>query len=281
MNDAPGIKQEPEIWLAGTRFLTQTVERALSPILPAAPYTSDLEEAVTFTIQRMMAWMRSLSKLDSPGDVQAVCTACRSLFDLRLDMELFKRNSDLVRKWKAHLPIRRCKAAKVLVDLLKTYSHLAADPAVLAASAYLNDPKIVEAVAAAQARYYGEGKTPGHWSSVRSPYFLADHLEGEFPRIYRTLNYNANNYISPGYGGPLFFDKKQTAQLYDYMHMHAQRFFAEATIITIDLLSIAKDGEDIKRAIELARLSASGEVPAWKQAIHSYFKCVANEHSSK
>lgn len=66
------------------RFIDEKVRAPVDARAPSVPYGVDFQ----VQLLRAIAWLRSLIKLNDPGDFQAVATAARSLFEGAVDVTL-------------------------------------------------------------------------------------------------------------------------------------------------------------------------------------------------
>ena len=94
MTEMPSTKT-PEFAMADAQFaVCQRIEEfigsSVRPILERTSNGDDDHQTYIGAILRVHAWLRTLGKLNHPGDFQAVLSASRSLFEIAVDLTLMK-----------------------------------------------------------------------------------------------------------------------------------------------------------------------------------------------
>lgn len=94
MTERPST-QTLEFSLADAQFaackrIERFVGESVRPILTRTSDASALDATVQGIVVRVHAWIRSLNKLNHPGDFQAILSASRALFEIAVDLTLLK-----------------------------------------------------------------------------------------------------------------------------------------------------------------------------------------------
>lgn len=113
------------------RFVTERVEGVMMDIRHDTSRVSvERDVAICTTYLRILAWLSSLTRLNTTADAQAIGTAARSVFELYLDLRWFQKfpGEEWGRRWVAFPEVDRFLAAEKAVAHAKNTPTSELDP---------------------------------------------------------------------------------------------------------------------------------------------------------
>lgn len=118
---------------AECRVVSDFVKSYVRARVPEPTTLSEADQVIFRQLLRIDAWLRTLAKLNSPADFQAVSTGCRALLETAVDIVLLSKNkSDFVKllAWEQSAKLKHAQAVetfclKTKTDFSKTNPEMA------------------------------------------------------------------------------------------------------------------------------------------------------------
>lgn len=149
-------------YFAGCQLVEGFLGTSVRPIIKRASETAPEFEACHGAIIRLHAWFRSLSKLDAPGDFQAVLSASRAVFEIAVDLTLLHRDPrvtvEMLVAWEESSKLAAARRLRQFCDSRPGSKKPAGAKPILA---YLNQEQRVLGL---RSRHWGRTKHPQRWT---------------------------------------------------------------------------------------------------------------------
>lgn len=122
-NARPSTRTLAEAFFKTTDALTFFSEKVVKPQLDGLLGKSERDLAIVGTYYRMYGWMRSLLAMNERAHFQGAASAARSLFELKLDIELLfaDQNGMLVKRYHAFPNAEKFRSASMLVAFAESH----------------------------------------------------------------------------------------------------------------------------------------------------------------
>ena len=147
---------------------------SVRPILERAGPPGPEHDTYNGAIIRVHAWLRSLAKLNHPGDFQPVLAACRAIFEVAVDLTLLNREPTLtcarLLAWEDSAKLHSAQRLKRFLDSQSKVTPAAGAQSIIA---YLQQqPRVLSL----RSQHWGHDKHPPRWTG-RDLGHDADHAD--------------------------------------------------------------------------------------------------------
>ncbi len=186
----------------GIQAFTRFVDEQLAPVLRGLLNPSDRDNVILAIYYRVVALLKSLLKLDAPGDFQSIAAASRSIFELYLDLVVLTRDTsgDSVRRFHSFTRVERFRVAEKIVtffDASPTVSHRN----VSAERALVTNRTERAAIEQEVEQLWGRDSRgrllwPKHWSRYQDARARANALGPSFEALYVSNYYELSWHVS-------------------------------------------------------------------------------------
>ncbi len=119
------MEEQANAFYSALKELSEKITRRIFPVLRELEDLSDKQSVTGNILFRMIAWIRSLAKLDWVEDLQAAAAGTRSLFELYLDLYLITedKSENWVERYLNYPDIKRYSSAKKVVNNIGEKNH--------------------------------------------------------------------------------------------------------------------------------------------------------------
>lgn len=231
------------------KAIVEVAKKHIEPISSTIKDGNDKEAAIHAIYKRQYAWGKTLIKLDSRSDFQALAAAARSMFELAVDMRLISENkiSDCVPKYHSFSEVDRYKRSQQIVTYVKD-SRGASRIDDTENQKHINDTATKTKVDQLLNQYWKnkQGKThcPVHWSGFGMPNRVAL-LDIDYQDTYWKLYKSLSWHIHSGTAGYSGFNT-------DFFYTSAAICFCTCKKMLIDTIRIYAKTFSIDKGLESA-----------------------------
>lgn len=258
------LDKKVEAFFGATCLLQGFVDREITPLIGAAIQPSPLESALATTHFRINGWLRTLTKLNSVSDIQAVCSGARSIFELAIDMGELAADHSLAERFHAFTKVERFYDAKLAVEFVDANqldpSAFRAERVFVTSSANVAEcDRLIDKFFSRNK--HGDPIWPSSWSPHGRTRMRCQRLGPEYSKLYRFTYKRLSWYVHAGAVGTGGIDEDGLKGIYGWAHFQAQ----DAARLALDVVAkefhlfasrpeLRKALKDTKKAVGLAVL---------------------------